>query len=172
MEIRNLKRPPVTREADIWRGLSTIIKVLSVALIGVSLASTLSMATDATWYCSTSQLKNFKFVVHGNELTDMMVWQNETLEAVGSAGGGPPGWLEPPKKYQIVDETNIGLVAVLSESNMEKGENRPNAKPTPTVYVEVIAINKMSGTFRQRSFSTSRKKSEDFDEEGTCQVGQ
>jgi hypothetical protein len=149
-----------------------IIKMLvGVVVVGISLVPTQSIATDATWYCSNSKLDKFKFIVHGNELTDMKVWENETLEAVGSAGGGRSGWTEPPEKYQIVDETDVGLAAVHSESSMETDQNRPNAKPNPTVYVEVIALNKKSGTFRRRYFATSRKKSEDLDEEGTCQLG-
>jgi hypothetical protein len=69
-------------------------------------------------------------------------------------------------KYRIVEDTDIGLVAIHAKADME------GKKPEVYVvnYVVVIMINKVSGDFRQRSFTTIEEAG--YDIRGSCQAGE
>jgi hypothetical protein len=64
-----------------------------------------------------------------------------------------------------VEDTDIGLVAIHAKTDME------GKKPEVYVvnYVAVIMINKVSGDFRQRSFTTIEEVG--YDIHGSCQAG-
>jgi hypothetical protein len=127
-------------------------KLLSTILVCTCAGSVNAVAADTTWYCS-AVLKNepkptsFKFVQTGNELVDLQLSANEST------------------KYRIVEDTDIGLVAIHAKTDM-KGK-----KPEVYVvnYVAVIMINKVSGDFRQRSFTTIEEVG--YDIHGSCQAG-
>jgi hypothetical protein len=141
----------------------TILKTLSMLLIGVSLASTVSMASDATWFCSAIIDKAdakpwaFKYVVKGRELIDFEVEINRVITAPPSDKSTE---VEPlTTKYIVVEDTNIRLVAVHTNE-----ENDPNK-----VTVAVILINKAKAASELTLVYVEPKGT--LTHKGTCQEG-
>ena len=116
-----------------------------------------AVAADRTWYCS-AVLNNepkptaFKFAQTDGELVDLQLSENKF-----------EGKTNESTKYKIVED--IGLVAIHAKTDME------GKKPEVYVvnYVAVIMINKVSGDFRQRSFTTIEEVG--YDIHGSCQAG-
>jgi hypothetical protein len=146
------------REISMYRK-RTMLKVLSMSF-GLSLASTLSMASDATWFCSAiigTGVKpwTFKYVVKGRELIDFEVEINRLITGRPSDKSTE---VEPLTiKYTILEDTNIRLVAVHTDE-----KNDPN-----NVTVRVILINKASSELTLVDIGPKQTSTY----KGTCQVG-
>ena len=138
-------------------------KLVFAILVYACAGSVNAVAADTTWYCSVV-LKNepkptsFKFVQTGNELVDLQLSDNAFWSKY-------EGKTNESTKYRIVEDTDIGLVAIHAKTDME------GKKPEVYVvnYVAVIMINKVSGDFRQRSFTTIEEVG--YDIHGSCQAG-
>jgi hypothetical protein len=145
---------------DTCRG-RTILKVLAMSLIGVSLASTLSMASDATWLCSTifegaKEPTTLKFEVKGGSLFAFTHMQHvENFFSKYEARS--PDII--PKEYKIAEDTDKSLIAIYNYPYDEKDHTS----------IDLVLIDKNSGKFRQSLiFMTGH---EDSNYEGTCQKG-
>jgi hypothetical protein len=140
-----------------------MLKKVIVILVSVCFGSAQAMAADTTWFCSALMDKKdtkptaFKFVTKGGELIDMNLFEN----ALWKRWEGQQAE-QRTDRYKIVEDTDIGLVAIRSEMYVDEQNKKP------TVYVSVISINKSSGEFAQRSMTTSELS---MNYEGTCQVG-
>jgi hypothetical protein len=138
----------------------TMLKALSMSF-GVSLASTLSMASEATWYCSTifegsKEPTILKFEEKAGSLYALTHMQHvENYFAKYEARS--PDII--PKEYKIAQDTDKSLVAIY---------NYPYEEKDHTV-IDLVLIDKDSDKFRQSMiFMTGH---EDSNYEGTCQKG-
>jgi hypothetical protein len=139
----------------------TMLKVLFSVVMSVSLASTPSMATDATWYCSTifegdKESTILKFEVKDGSLFALTHMQHIDKFFAKYEARSPD---VVPKEYKIVEDTDKSLVAIY---------NYPYRDKDHTV-IDLVLIDKDLGKFRQSwIFMTGH---DDSNIEGTCQKG-
>jgi len=135
-------------------------------VVAVCVGSTQAIATDKTYFCSalleTSDKKPtpFKFQVKNGELIDFRLWENSYQDPFLKEEDRD----KQIQAYKVVEDTEIGLVAVHSETYYSTGyQDKGKAK----VWFEVVLINKVLGDFRQ-IFFTTEKIADDY--QGTCSV--
>lgn len=122
-----------------------MLKKTILIVVNVCFWSEQAIATDATWLCAVLTKKDekqtvLKFGVKDNELIDFNIWYEGKVYL----------------KYKILEDTDKALVAVQTERQKEG------------MFVRALAIDKVSGNFRDMSFSTYRDQTFDFN--GTCYV--
>jgi hypothetical protein len=135
-----------------------MIDISVVIFFAVAAAMTTEPATaaDATWFCamagSLSAPEIRKYRVVGKEMTDLS--QAAFMKRWGVDDVG--------LKYQVLEDTPHGIVAVLSHVT------KPGDSDS-FVWVKVILINKQTGEMRELSLSTE-KPGEDS-AHGHCELG-
>jgi hypothetical protein len=140
--------------------MGAMLKKIIGIIVGVCFCSAQALAADTTWFCSALLEKGdtkpaaFKFEVKGGQLIDLSKLPNDYLRILG-------GGEAEPTRYKIVEDTDIGLVAVHSTTYVGSDKKA-------TVEAEIILIKKVSGEFLQMGIETKGSYSE---YSGTCQVG-
>jgi hypothetical protein len=144
-----------------WRGSSTIPKVLSMALVGVTIASTLAMASDATWFCSVVSEGAKEPIILKLEIKDGSLFAFTHMQQVenffAKREARSPDII--PKEYKIAEDTDESLIAIYNYPYDEKDHTT----------IDLVLIDKESERFRQSLISMTGH--DDFNIEGTCQKG-
>lgn len=130
--------------------------MLAVLFAMATAIPTESTAADATWFCAIDgSIKKYQVV--GKELRNLT--DAALLKMLG---------IERPSsdRYQIVEDTPQGIVAVLSQTkSAAAGDN------SAFVWVSVVLINKQTGAMRVLSFSTEGEANGDRPVHGQCEAG-
>src|SRR5262245_38978036 len=118
-----------------------MLKVLFAVVLGVSLASTPLLASDATWFCSTifegsKEPTILKFEVKDGSLFALTHMQHVENYFAKYEARSPD---ITPKEYKIAEETDKSLVGIY---------NYPYEEKDHTV-IDLVLIDKDSGKFRQ-----------------------